>query len=456
MAKVQTARPASQGQVNIRRLAVQALLTINRDGAYANIVLQQMLAEHHLSDVDRRFFTELVYGVVRRRNYLDAIIEKLAKRPLRKLSSIVVDILRLGLYQLIYMDKVPDSAAVNESVKLAKKMARGLDGFVNGVLRNFLRNRDSFSIDELATSDVERLAFIYNQPLWLLEHWLAIYGEEKTLGLCSWFNERPRLTARINTLKTSISDAMATLTKVGWQAEPTGKLPEAIYINSHHGSLDSSALVKEGLLTFTDEASMAVAYVVDPKPGDYILDCCAAPGGKTMHMAARMQNKGHIVADDIHEHKLGLMADNAKRLGVTNAEFKLQDATALPTEWAERFDRVLVDAPCSGLGILQRKLDMRWHKTAESLKTLPTLQLQILEEAANTVKSGGVLVYSTCTINEAENEDVVNKFLALHSDFVLVDAAPYLPFPVTGPMVTLWPQKDEMDGFFIARLHKQG
>lgn len=456
MANMQTSRQTSQGQVNIRRLAVQALLTINRDGAYANIVLQQILAEQHLGDVDRRFFTELVYGVVRRKNYLDAIIEGLAKRPLRKLSSIVVEILRLGLYQLIYMDKVPDSAAVNESVKLAKKMARGLDGFVNGVLRNFIRNRDSFSIDELATSEVERLAFIYNQPLWLLEHWLTIYGEEKTLGLCAWFNERPKLTARINTLKLSIPEALKAIEDAGWEVEPTGKLPEAVHITHHHGSLENSSLVKEGILTFSDEASMAVAYVVDPKPGEHILDCCAAPGGKTMHMAARMNNEGRIIADDIHEHKLGLMTTNAKRLGVTNAEFKLQDATKLPSEWQETFDKVLVDAPCSGLGILQRKLDMRWHKTAESLQSLPLLQFDILEQAAKTVKNGGVLVYSTCTINEAENEEVVNKFLATHSEFALEDSAPFLPFPVTGPMITLWPQRDEMDGFFIARLRKQG
>ncbi|SUP40705.1 16S rRNA (cytosine(967)-C(5))-methyltransferase RsmB [Veillonella criceti] len=456
MDKVQKSGRIQQGQVNIRRLAVQALLTINRDGAYANIVLQQVLAEHQLSDVDRRFFTELVYGVVRRRNYLDAIIEALAKRPLRKLSSIVVEILRLGFYQLIYMDKVPDSAAVNESVKLAKKMARGLDGFVNGVLRNFLRNREAFSIDELAKSDVERLAFIYNQPIWLLEHWLAIYGEEKTIGLCVWFNERPRLTARINTLKNSISDTMVAIEKEGWHAVPTGKVPEAIYITKHRGSLESSPLVKEGLLTFSDEASMAVAYVVDPKEGERVLDCCAAPGGKTMHMAARMNNKGHIVADDIHEHKLGLMEMNAKRLGVTNVAFQLQDATRLPSEWGGSFDKVLVDAPCSGLGILQRKLDMRWHKSAESLTTLPILQLQILEQAAKAVKPGGVLVYSTCTINEAENEDVVTTFLASHQEFSLEDAAPFLPFEVTGPMITLWPQRDEMDGFFIARLRKQG
>lgn len=441
-------------QVNIRRLAVQALLQINRDGAYANIVLQQMLGDNKLSDVDRRFFTELVYGVVRRRNYLDAIIMALAKRPLRKLSSIVVEILRLGLYQLIYMDKVPDSAAVNESVKMAKKMARGLDGFVNGVLRNFIRNRDSYSIDELAKNDIERMAFIYNQPTWLLEHWLKTYGEEETIGLCTWFNERPKLTARINTLKGSVADGMAAFEKAGWQAEPTGKLPEAVHITRHTGSLESAPLVKDGLITFTDEASMAVAYVVDPQPGEKVLDCCAAPGGKTMHLAARMANQGHITADDIHEHKLGLMETNAKRLGVTIADFNLQDATHMPETWYNQFDRVLVDAPCSGLGILQRKLDMRWHKTPESLTELPKLQKQIIAEAAKTVKPGGVLVYSTCTINKGENEAVVENFLKTHTDFTLEDASSFLPFEAEGPMVTLWPHRDEMDGFFIARLRK--
>lgn len=441
-------------QVNIRRLAVQALLQINRDGAYANIVLQQMLSEHKLSDIDRRFFTELVYGVVRRRNYLDAIIEALAKRPLRKLSSIVVEILRLGLYQLIYMDKVPDSAAVNESVKLAKKMARGLDGFVNGVLRNFLRNRDNYSIDELASNDVERMAYIYNQPTWLLDLWLKTYGETEAVGLCTWFNERPRLTARINTLKTSVADGMAALEKAGWEAEATGKLPEAVHITHHTGSLESAPIVKDGLITFTDEASMAVAYVVDPKSGEKVLDCCAAPGGKTMHLAARMNNEGHIVADDIHEHKLGLMAANAKRLGVTIADFNLQDATKIPQTWYNQFDKVLVDAPCSGLGILQRKLDMRWHKNPESLTELPKLQQQIIETAAKTVKPGGVLVYSTCTINRAENEGVVEAFLKANESFELEDASAFLPFATEGPMVTLWPHRDEMDGFFIARMRK--
>ena len=191
-------------QQNIRLLAVKALSDINRNGAYANIKLQEYLQKYHLSDLDRRFFTELVYGVIRRKNYLDAIIVHFAKRPLKKLSSMVVEILRLGIYQIIYMDKVPESAAVNESVKLAKKLTRGLSGFVNAILRSVLRESDSISIGELAKSEAEEISFIYNQPLWLVNLWIKEMGKDKTVDLCSWFNEQPRLTARINTVKVSI------------------------------------------------------------------------------------------------------------------------------------------------------------------------------------------------------------------------------------------------------------
>lgn len=441
--------------INIRRVAVQALDEIERKKAYANLVLQDYIKKQNMRDVDRRFFTELVYGVVRRKNYLDAIIVALTKRPLKKLSPLALQIIRLGLYQLIYLDKVPESAAVNESVKLAKKMTRGLEGFVNGVLRNYLRNSDDYVIDELAKTPTERLAFIYNQPTWLLDLWLKEYGETTTIGLCEWFNTSPRLTARVNTLKTTRAEVMDEMAKAGWIVEPSPKLDDAIFINRHEGAIDESPWFKNGLITFSDLASMVVAYVMAPATGDTILDCCAAPGGKSMHLAALMNNKGHIVSNDIHEHKLQLMDHNAKRLGITNIELTHGDATDLPKKWHEHFDKVLADVPCSGLGIMQRKLDMRWEKDPEQLERLPKLQLQILEQAAQTVKPGGILVYSTCTINSRENEGVVQAFLDKHSEFILEDAAPYVPFPVSGPMVTLWPNRDEMDGFFIARLRKR-
>ena len=440
---------------NIRRLAMKALVDINRDKKYANIVLPHYIMQEKLEDLDRRFFTELVYGVVRRQNYLDAIIEHLTKKPVKKVSPLVLEILRLGIYQLIYMDKVPSSAAVNESVKLAKKVAPGMDRFINAVLRNVDRKREEISIDSLASSEAERISFIYNQPLWLVNLWIQQRGVEETSDVCEWFNETPLLTARVNTLKISREALLEELTEAGWNVEPSHMIPEAIIVHSHKGQLQQAKWVQQGALTFMDEASMAVAYAMDPKEGMHILDICAAPGGKTLHMSTLMKNTGSIVATDIHEHKVNLLEENAKRMGATNVTAQQGDATAFHEAWKAQYDAVLVDVPCSGLGILQKKLDMRWRKDASQLTSLPELQLQILENASSYVKIGGYLVYSTCTINELENEHVIQAFLNTHTNYTLEDVAPLLPFETEGPMVTLLPHVYDMDGFFIARLRKE-
>ena len=440
---------------NIRRLAMKALVDINRDKKYANIVLPHYIMQEKLEDLDRRFFTELVYGVVRRQNYLDAIIEHLTKKPVKRVSPLVLEILRLGIYQLIYMDKVPSSAAVNESVKLAKKVAPGMDRFINAVLRNVDRKREEISIDSLASSEAERISFIYNQPLWLVNLWIQQRGVEETSDVCEWFNETPLLTARVNTLKISREALLEELTEAGWNVEPSHMIPEAIIVHSHKGQLQQAKWVQQGALTFMDEASMAVAYAMDPKEGMHILDICAAPGGKTLHMSTLMKNTGSIVATDIHEHKVNLLEENAKRMGATNVTAQQGDATAFHEAWKAQYDAVLVDAPCSGLGILQKKLDMRWRKDASQLTSLPELQLQILENASSYVKIGGYLVYSTCTINELENEHVIQAFLDKHANYSLEDVAPLLPFATEGPMVTLLPHVYDMDGFFIARLRKE-
>lgn len=439
---------------NVRLLALRALVEINREGAYANLVLQKYIRQHDISDLDRRFLTELVYGVVRRRNYLDAIIVFLTQKPLKKLSSMVVEILRLGVYQLLYMDKVPDSAAVNESVRLGKKLTRGLSGFINAVMRNVIRRREEIAIDELAKNETERLSFIYNQPLWLLEMWLTEYTAEEVADLCSWFNETPVLTARVNLRRISREACMAEMTAAGWDVKESLKMPEAIYIYHHTGKLEEARWVKDGLLTFMDEASMAVAHVVEPKANERIWDVCAAPGSKAMHMAVLGGDSVHITATDIHPHKITLLAENAQCLGLPQVEAALQDGRFLPDGWEASFDRVLVDAPCSGLGVLQKKLDMRWRKEAKLLQELPPLQLEILTNAARAVKEGGILVYSTCTLHKAENEEVIKAFLKARTDFVLEDAAAHLPFEAQGPMVTLWPPKMQTDGFFIARLRR--
>lgn len=445
----------SEEKKNIRRLAVKAIYQIVYKGAYANIVLQQLISEHRLSDLDRRFLTELVYGVIRRLNYLDAIIVHLTKRPMKKLSPWVQAILRLGIYQLFYMDKVPASAAVNESVKLAKSLTKGLHGFVNGVMRNVVRQQDSLGIEDLAKNDREVISYVYNQPLWLVDMWVTELGLAKTEELLAWFNERPALTARVNTLVTTIDACVTAMTESGWEVALHPILPEAIIIHKHMGSLEQSAFVTNGWITFMDVASMLVAHVVNPVAGERVLDVCAAPGGKSLHMAALMGNDGYIQSCDIHEHKLQLMADNAKRLGVTCMHTALQDGRQLPETWEYTFDRVLVDVPCSGLGILQKKLDMRWRKEPKQLQELPVLQLAILERASTMVKVGGVLVYSTCTIHQGENMDVVNQFLTKHDDFTLEPIQGFSSLTADNGTITTNPAVDGIDGFFMARMRRK-
>ena len=418
---------------NIRRLAMKALVDIHRDKKYANIVLPQYMMQEKLEDLDRRFFTELVYGVVRRQNYLDAVIVHFTKKPVKKLSPFVLEILRLGVYQLLYMDKVPSSAAVNESVKLAKKVAPGTDRFVNAVLRNVDRQREDVGVDSLATSEEERISYIYNQPLWLVHLWIEQRGIEETIDFCEWFNETPLLTARVNTLRISRQDVLEELSEANWVVEPSHMIPDAIIIKSHKGQLQEAK----------------------PQQHMRVLDTCAAPGGKTLHMATLMGNTGTIIATDIHEHKVELLQANAKRMGMSNVKPQQGDATVNEEQWKESFDAVLVDAPCSGLGILQKKLDMRWRKEESQLQELPMLQQQILQNASSYVKVGGHLVYSTCTVNTLENEGVVERFLQDNPNFVLEDVAPLLPFAAEGPMVTLLPHVYDMDGFFIARLRKE-
>ena len=446
---------AKNGQKqNIRLLAVKALSDINRNGAYANITLQDYISKHNLADLDRRVFTELVYGVVRRRNYLDAIIVHFTKRSLKKLSSMVVEILRLGIYQIIYMDKVPESAAVNESVKLAKKLTRGLSGFVNAILRSVIREQDSIGVEDLASNDIEVISFIYNIPLWLIDLWMGEFGRDKTEDLCAWFNQQPKLTARINTILIDIPQCLTLLKEQGWDVSQDSNYKDIIYINSHRGSLEKSDAVIKGYITFMDKASMLVARLVNPQPGERVLDCCAAPGGKSMYMAALMDNTGSLMSCDIHEHKIALMESNAQRLGISIVQTKVQDATDLPSAWKSYFDRVLVDVPCSGLGILQKKLDMRWRKDESTLSELPPLQLAILERAAMTVKEKGYLVYSTCTLNYKENEDVVEAFLQKHKEFSIVPVGTDFPLKSNNGMITTYPPIDDMDGFFMVKMQR--
>ena len=443
-----------------RELALSVLREVHENDAYANVALVRALRDlpedRALSDIDRRFATELVYGVAKAVGTLDWIMAHYVKRPLEKLDPVVREILRLGLYQLFYLDAVPPSAACNTSVELAKHHAHaGVAGFVNGVLRSAVREPERAAFPTGAEHAVERLALEKQHPLWLVQRWVEQLGYEETSALCDKDNEPAPLCLRTNTLRTSRTELLTVLQEAGCEAEASQWAPEGILLHQH-GSLDSLAPLQQGLAQVQDESSMLVAHVVDPQPGERVLDCCSAPGGKTTHMAALMQNQGEITALDIYDHKLQRVTDNAARLGIDIIKTVRLDAREAGDRYAGQMDRVLVDAPCSGLGVLRRRPDARWHKSAVEIEALPSLQSAILDSAAQAVRPGGVLVYSTCTIEPQENSAVVEAFLARHPEFTLEPVGGCLPESRREEkMLQLSPQRDGTDGFFIARMRRK-
>lgn len=424
------------------RLAVTRILyDIATNGAYSNVALAQILRQEKFSDLDRKFCTELVYGTIKAGASLDWKISQYLSRPLAKVDAKILAVLRAGMYQIFFLDRVPNSAAVNESVELSKKFCGiGASKFVNGVLRSAVRepHKSDFPTDD----GTESLALRTFHPTWLVKLFIEEFGLDATKQLLAFDNTDPPLCLRVNFLKTTREKILDALNKIGMQAEASTFAPEGIICRGH-GALDKFQPLRAGLCQVQDESSMTVARLLNPKAGEFVIDACAAPGGKTTHLAELMDNRGRIAAADIYETKLEHVKQNAERLGIKIIEPLLIDARKLGDKFPAQADKVLVDAPCSGLGVLRRKADLRWKKTPDELKDLPTLQGEILSSAANTLKRGGVLVYSTCTITRRENQEIVEKFLAEHSDFELVE------------MKTLLPHVTNTDGFFAAKLVKK-
>ena len=422
-----------------RNAAVAVIFEVAEQGAYSNLALSKVLRSAQLDDRDRRFCTELVNGTVKCGASIDWIISKYVNRPIKKIDPKILAILRVGVYQLRFLDRVPPSAAVNVSVELAKKVSLGSSKFVNGVLRSMLREpeRSEFPNDDSAQS----LGLRTFHPTWLVKRWLKQFGLDRTKAILDADNQPPPITLRVNRLKTSREELLERLNALGADAQLSTIAEDGIVCRKL-GSLDDFQPLRDGLCLVQDESSMLVARVTEPKAGEFVIDCCAAPGGKTTHIAELMENRGLIVAADVHEHKLKLIVENAARLGIKIIKPLLIDAREIGSEFRNRADRVLVDAPCSGLGVLRRKADLRWRKSPKELEQLPELQSAILESASQCLKSGGVLVYSTCTLERAENEDVVERFLSTHDEFQLAESK------------TLLPDIDGTDGFFYAKLTK--
>lgn len=439
-----------------RSAALNVLNQVFNDGAYTNIAINKFLRTYTLEDKERRLFTELVYGTVKALGTLDWYLEQCVTRPLNKIAKEILNVLRLSAYQILYMERIPDSAACNEAVKLARSVSHeGSAKFVNGVLRGLLRKlaANAFVLPDLQKADADYLALKYYHPRWLVKRWLGPWGHGGTERLLAFNNTAAPVCLRTNTLAITRQKLVEKLQDLGALVQLSVWSKDGI-VCEKLPSLNEIFTQMPHAFYVQDESSMVVAEVVNPAMGMKVLDLCSAPGGKTTHLAQKMQNKGEIIACDIHEHKLQLIKENAQRLQIDCIKTLLNDATVLRPEWIGVFDRVLVDAPCSGMGVLRRRAEARWRKTRQDLKLFPPLQLQILENAVQYVKDGGMLVYSTCTIEQSENHYLIEEFLSKHNDWQRGE----FTHPVTGEQVAelqILPQNDGIDGFYICALLKK-
>lgn len=438
-----------------RRLAYQALYDVLEKGAYANITLQTIWATYHLKKEESHLLTELVYGVLRKYNHLLWIISRLSKQPLKKLHPSVRILLCLGLYQLLFLSRIPESAAVNESVKIARKVThQGNVRFINGLLRNYLRQKEEIIIPTAEENQSLHDELTYNLPAWLLQRWEKEWGRDRMEKVAAALNETPALTVRVNPLKTTKNDFQKAMAEQQIEGEEIPGLSEGFIIRKGAGQFFAKFL-PAGVAYVQSTSSMVPAKVLAPQPGQQVLDMCAAPGSKTTQMAEMMGNEGSIDAWDLYPHKISLIKKNAKKEGITIIHAGARDSAKPMPQVNEKYDCVLLDAPCSGLGVLGHKAEIRWRRKEKDLEEFPPLQRSLLTCAASYVKPGGTLVYSTCTLNAEENEKMVDWFLHTFPDF---HAEPFnLPGVKNAPdgQMTLWPDEWGSDGFFVAKMRKE-
>jgi 16S rRNA (cytosine967-C5)-methyltransferase len=437
---------------NVREAALDILEAVDRQGSYSNLLLNGFIEKYEIKGPDAALLTEMAYGTIQRRLTLDYYLQPFVKR---KLEHWVRNLLRLSVYQLVYLDRIPDRAVIHEAVEIAKRRGhQGIAGLINGVLRSIQRNGVP-SLSSIA-DPAKRLSIETSHPQWLVMRWIHQFGFEKTKEMCEHNLLAPVQTARVNPAKTTREELLALLREEGYLVEPSPVIP--VSVRAVKGNLARSEYYQKGYFTIQDESSMLAAYALDVLPKQHVLDACAAPGGKTAHIAERLENTGKVIALDLHPHKAKLIADQAKRLGLSNITVQVLDSRKVNGVFpAESFDRVLVDAPCSGFGVLRRKPDIKYAKTEEDIHSLQAVQMEILHATSALLKRGGILVYSTCTVDREENEKTAEAFLETHPDFEPHPLA--LPDPIlalaNGHSVQIMPQDFGSDGFFIASFRKK-
>ncbi len=449
----------SNGETSVRRLAGEILLKVDARKAYADILLDQCIRDSALSERDRSLLTELTYGTLRWRAKIDARLTQQLRRPLAETEPFVRNLLRLTFYQLLFLDKIPDYAAVNEAVEVAKAHGGStVAGFVNGVLRNFLRQKGNDAGSKPAGDSTAALAVAHSHPEWLVKRWLDYFGRAETEALMRANNERAPLVLRVNARKGSREALLDRLTKSGFSVVATRWSPQGIWVQSG-SAVDQLPGFQEGLFQVQGESSQLVAYLMSPQRGERILDACAAPGGKTTYIAELMEDAGELIATDSSARGIDRIRENIARQGLKSiCALRADVSHELSPSLGAPYDRILVDAPCSGLGTLRSHPEIKWHRNESDIQRLSRLQLKITSRVASYLKPGGILVYSTCTLTRDENEQVVERFLKRHKEFELENAAGYLPeqakHMVQGRYFVALPHCDNTDGFFAARMRK--
>ena len=452
-----------------RELALKILYKINKEKAYSNIVLNEMINQNkkELTNKDIGLISEIVYGTTTWKLTLDEIIKKYSKIKLKKISPWILNILRMGIYQIVFLDKIPKSAAVNESVNLAKRYGhKSSSNFVNAILRKVTVKdyEEFFQLKE----DIQRISITNSMPRWIIEELTKQLGDMKKVEeIAINSNLRPHLSIRINNLKTAENKNIEQelIKKLEEKnIEVKQGLLEDFLILKNAKNIENMEEFRQGLFTIQDETAGLIPIILNPNKTDVILDACSSPGGKTTYLAEMMKNQGIIEAWDIHEHRTKLVENTARRLGITNIETKVNDATIYDEKYKEKFDKILLDVPCLGLGVLKRKPDIKWQKSKEDIEEITKTQKQILENCSQYLKKGGELVYSTCSILKEENENIINNFLKVHENFYTekinieenkkIKNKEFFKKYITNDNCLQVYQNKETDGFFICKLKK--
>lgn len=445
-----------------RKLALEILYKIDKEGAYSNIVLNEMLNKNknNLNKKDIGLISEIVYGVTTWKLTLDEIIKNHSSVKIKKISPWILNILRMSIYQIVFLDKIPKSAAVNEGVNLAKRYGnKGSIGFTNAVLRK-IDKKDYEDLFEIKDKK-EMISKTTSMPIWIIEEFIKEgLTYEQIKEICRNSNKRPNISIRVNKLKTTKESLIEKLKAKNIDVTEKSELDDFIILNKAK-DIENMEEFKQGLFTVQDEAAGLTALILNPKENEEVLDACSSPGGKTTYMAEIMKNKGEIEALDIHEHRTKLVEEAANRLGINIIKVHLQDATKFNKEYEEKFDKILLDVPCLGIGVLKRKPDIKWQRKVEDIKKITKIQTEILNTCSSYLKKGGELVYSTCSIFKSENQDIINKFVEENENFKIQeiilpkhaeDIKNYFEkFIIDRKFLQVY-QNQKTDGFFICKL----